>query len=194
MRTPCPICGSVTELDHHAAGRTIRCADCGKSFVAPAALATMGKHHSLATFPVAVLLLLHYLTAGLFTVFHLSMLHDRIPKLRRDDPSSTVALGLCFVPIFNLYWLGWSCRRLCLRVNEQRRLHGLPETSPASLAMPTCLLYGLGLVGAFFSTTVLYVWGVIGSLTLPIFAAWVQLTINELCEHTPEDDAAVVPA
>jgi predicted Zn finger-like uncharacterized protein len=192
MRTPCPICGAVTELDHHAAGRTIRCGDCGKSFIAPVDLATKGRHHTLASFPVLVLLSLHYLTAGLFTLFHLNMMHDRMPKLRRDDPSSTVALGLCFVPIFNLYWLGWSCRRLCVRINEQRRLHGLPETAPTGLAMPTCLLFGIGLVAAFFSATAFYIWGLIGTLTMPIFAGWVQASVNNLCAHTPEDAPAVL--
>jgi predicted Zn finger-like uncharacterized protein len=191
MRTPCPLCGAVTELDHRAAGRTIRCAACGKSFIAPAALATKGQQHTLTAFPVAFLVILHFLTAGIFTIVHLGMMHERIPRLRRDDPSSTVSLGLCFVPVFNIYWLAWSCRRLCLRINEQRELHGLSPAAPEALAAPVCVLFAVGMVTSFFSMTALYIWGVIGSLTMPFFAGWVQAAVNELCAETAQAD---VPA
>lgn len=183
MKVHCSYCEAPSDLDHRSAGKTIRCAACGKSFIAPHELAVTGQRHHLTSFPVASLVLLHFVTAGVFTIVHLNMLHERMPRLRRDDPSATVAVGLCFVPLFNLYWLAFSLHRLCLRVNEQRRFAGLEETAPAWLAMPVGVLFACGLMASFFTVEGIYLWGTVGALALPILAGWVQHAINDLCEH-----------
>jgi predicted Zn finger-like uncharacterized protein len=150
MKIACNYCGAWHDLDETSAGRTVRCASCGKSFVAPEELAVTGQRHQLGPFPVASLVLLHYITAGAFTMMYLNLMHERMPRLRRDDPSATVAIGLCFIPIFNLYWLPFSFVRLCVRINEQRRFAGMEPTAPSWLAIPTGALFACGLDGDFF--------------------------------------------
>ncbi|HRX87712.1 MAG TPA: hypothetical protein P5572_22015 [Phycisphaerae bacterium] len=192
MKTACNYCGAWHDLDDTCAGRTIRCTACGKSFIAPTDLALTGQRHLLASFPVASLVLLHYLTAGAFSVMYLNLLHERMPRLRRDDPSATVALGLCFIPVFNLYWFAFSFHRLCARINEQRQFAGLPELAPSWLAIPVGVLFACGLTATFFTTAGFYVWGIIGAVALPVFAGMVQHSINELCEQQATPMAAPV--
>ena len=182
MMLDCPLCGQPVCLDHRSAGKTVRCAGCGKSFVATEELAVTGQQHSLHNFPVASLVLLHYLTAGLFSIIYLNLLHDRMPRLRRDDPSATVAIGLCFVPVFNVYWFFFSYCRLCMRINEQRRFAGLPETAPVWLSIPVCALLACGMLTPFFHTAGLVLLGTVGLIAMPVFAALVQNAINGLCE------------
>jgi len=183
MRVDCVHCEAPIDLDEQSAGKTIRCAACGKSLVAPHELAVMGQRHMLSVFPVASLVLLHYVTAGVFSLVYLNLLHERMPRLRRDDPSATVALGLCFVPVFNLYWLSFTFRRLCVRINEQRCFNGLRATAPVWLSVPVGVLLACGLLAPFFTTTGFYVvLGTVGAVVLPVFAALVQNSINGLCE------------
>jgi len=186
MKIACNYCGAWHDLDDSAAGRTVRCADCGKSFVAPEDLASKGQRHQLTPFPVASIVLLHYLTAGAFSMMFLNLMHERMPRLRRDDPSATVALGLCFVPVFNLYWFPFTLYRLCVRINEQRVFAGMEPTAPSWLAIPVGILFACGLMATFFTTAGFYIWGTVGAVALPIFTAMVQHSVNELCEHEVE--------
>jgi hypothetical protein len=192
MKIACNYCGAWHDLDDTCAGRTIRCTSCCKSFVAPVDLARTGQRHLLASFPVASLVLLHYLTAGAFSVMYLNLLHERMPRLRRDDPSATVALGLCFVPVLNLYWIAFSFYRLCVRINEQRRFAGLEEKAPAWLAIPVGVLFACGVTATFFTTAGFYVWGAVGAVALPVFAGMVQHSVNDLCERQAMPMAAPV--
>lgn len=187
MRINCPNCDNPLDLDDQSAGRTVRCDGCGKSFVAPDELAVTGQNHSLHVLPVASVVLLHYVSAGLFTLIYLNLLHERMPRIRRDDPSATVAVGLSFIPMLNLIWLCFSMHRLCVRINEQRRFHGLTPRAPQWLAIPVCGLIGCGALAAFLTqTTGLVVLGAVGLVGAPIFAALVQDAVNELVEQQAE--------
>ncbi len=194
MNVPCNYCGATSDLDARSAGKTVRCAACGKSFVAPQDLAVIGQPHHLTPFPVASLVLLHYVTAGLFSVIYLNLLHERMPRLRRDDPSATVAIGLCFVPIFNLYWMAFSFHRLCVRLNEQRRFHGLRPTAPEWLAIPCGVLFACALMATFFTTAGAVLWGTVGAIALPVFAGLVQNSVNELCGELAGEQGATSEA
>jgi predicted Zn finger-like uncharacterized protein len=191
MKIACNYCGAWHDLDETSAGRTVRCASCGKSFVAPEELAVTGQRHQLGPFPVASLVLLHYITAGAFTMMYLNLMHERMPRLRRDDPSATVAIGLCFIPIFNLYWLPFSFVRLCVRINEQRRFAGMEPTAPSWLAIPTGALFACGLMATFFTNAGFIIWGTVGAVAVPIFAGMVQHSVNELCEKAVTPRAAM---
>lgn len=182
MRIDCPNCSAAVEVDDRSAGCTLRCEACGRSFVVPEEIARMGRPHQLSAFPVASLVLLHYVTAGLFSVIYLNLLHDKMPRLRPGDPSATKAVGLSFVPGINLVWFFFTYRRLCVRVNEQRRFHGLPETAPTSLALAVALLTLGGAMAYFFPTPGVVVLGVLALIVMPVFAALVQHAINELVE------------
>jgi hypothetical protein len=183
MRVDCPHCTHPVNLDNRSASRTIRCANCGKSFVGPPDLAVTGQQHTLNPLPVAAVVLLHFLTAGLFSIIYLNLLHERMPRLRRSDPSATAAIGLCFVPLVNLVWFFFSYHRLCVRINEQRRFGGLPPTAPEWLSVPVCLLLACGALGSLYTAAGLYILGTLGLFVMPVFAALVQQAVNELCEE-----------
>jgi hypothetical protein len=69
--------------------------------------------HHLTSFPVPVVILLHYLTCGLFSLIWLNLLHGKLPRVRSDDPSAGRAIGFCFIPFFNLYWIFFTYRYVC---------------------------------------------------------------------------------
>jgi predicted Zn finger-like uncharacterized protein len=183
MRIECPHCRSPIGVALRDAGTTYRCGGCGKSFVVPADVAQKGQPHQLSVFPVAALVLLHYVTAGVFSVIYLNLLHDKMPRLRRSDPSATKAIGLAFVPGVNLVWFFFTYRRLCVRINEQRCFHGLPETAPTSLAIAVALLTLFGSLTYVFPAPGLVVLSVLGLVVMPVFAALVQHSINELVDR-----------
>ncbi|MCP4590287.1 MAG: hypothetical protein GY842_06065 [bacterium] len=183
MRIECPHCQGPISVGVRHAGTTYRCGSCGRSFVVPEDVADTGQPHQLSVFSVASLVLMHYLTAGVFSVIYLNLLHDKMPQLRRSDPSATKAIGLCFIPGVNLIWFFFTYHRLCVRVNEQRRFHGLPETAPTSLAFAVALLTLAGSLTYLFPTPGLAVLSVLGLIVLPVFAVMVQHSINELVEQ-----------
>lgn len=155
-------------------------------------------------FPVFPLLLLHFLTGGLFTFFWVTTRHGQLPRARADDPSATKALGLCFIPFFNLYWFFVVCPRLATRVNSLNRRYKLEPTVPMPLSYALCLLVAVPalmstagsvvLMFLLFSPTSKFeaamlffvlpnVLTVINFVAVaPIFAARVQQGINQLFE------------
>ncbi len=183
MRIECPHCQGPIHVADRDAGTTYRCSACGRSFVVPYDIARKGQPHQLSAFPVATLLLLHYLTAGVFSIIYLNLLHDKMPRLRPSDPSATKAVGLSFVPGVNLIWFFFTYHRLCLRLNEQRQFHGLPETAPTSLATAVALLTLFGSLTYLFPASGLVVLSVLGLIVMPVFAAMVQNSINELVDQ-----------
>ncbi|MGE0609771.1 MAG: hypothetical protein AB7O62_21960 [Pirellulales bacterium] len=155
-------------------------------------------------FPIFPLLLLHYLTGGLFTFFWTICTHGDLPKLKADDPSAGKALGLCFVPLFNLYWICVMYPRLAARVNARCAQYGLQPAVPLPLSYLLCaclVIPGvMGTAGAvvmaalFFSPTsksdALLLFYVVPSLfaaihfliMAPLFAFFVQSGINQVYE------------
>lgn len=94
----------------------------------------------LLPFSVFALLLLHFLTAGIYSFFWITALHGKLPKSRADDPSAAKAIGLCFVPFYDFYWLFIVYPRLCVRVNSLSRQYSLPPLVPLPLAYIYCVL------------------------------------------------------
>jgi hypothetical protein len=126
--------------------------------------------HQLTTFPVAVAILLHYVTFGLFTMVWLNLMHGRMCRVRADDPSAARAIGFCFIPFFNLYWIFFTFNRLCLRIDEQRGLYGLPASNLGGLAITSCIF-----------KIIPYLNLLIGYLIIsPIFIGMMQASINKL--------------
>lgn len=114
-------------------------------------------------FPVAALVLLHFLTLGLFSFFWITGSHGRLPKLKSDDPSGFQAIAMCFVPVLNVYWFFVVYLRLTQRVNalstQYRLLAIVPEplsyiistlmAIPVLMAVTGAVLYSI----IFFSPT-----------------------------------------
>jgi len=183
------------DLNAVAAGSLVRCGSCGRSFVLPRDVSLTGQQHRLTPFSVAGLLLLHYVTFGVFTLVYLNLMHDKLPKLRRWDPSGLTAVGLSFVPGVNLIWFFFTFHRLSLRINEQRRFRNLPENAPQSLAV---IIPTLALCGCAASMLPLTGWVLLGAtlyVLIPVFIAVLQASINELVAFdqapaTPDEASA----
>ncbi|MCA9250760.1 MAG: hypothetical protein R3E58_15625 [Phycisphaerae bacterium] len=192
MQLACPYCAAPNELDDQLAGRTTRCPECGKSFIAPDELAVKGQHHTFISFPVASVVLLHFVSCGMFTLIYMNQLHERMPRLRPNDPSATVALGLCFVPFVNLIWFLFSFHRLCIRIDEQRSFNGLEHAAPTWLALPLCCLLIVTVAAAFFIPGGIYLLILVAASLLPLFAALVQNAVNGLCEREANGRLAAI--
>src|SRR5438874_12371470 len=76
---------------------------------------TFAQAQGWTSFPVVAVILLHYVTCGIFPLIWLNLMHGKLPRVRADDPSAGKAIGFCFIPFFNLYWIFFTYRRLCLR-------------------------------------------------------------------------------
>jgi len=126
--------------------------------------------HRLTQFPVAVVILLHFLTCGIFTFIWLNLMHGKLPRVRANDPSAGKAVGFCFIPFFNLYWIFFTYRRLCLRVDEQRELYGLPPSNLRELATTHCIFQIIPYLNILLGYTII----------TPIFLGMMQSSINQL--------------
>lgn len=136
-------------------------------------------NHTLEEFPVWAVILLHYATCGLFTMIKLMLMHGQMPQNRSDDPSAGKAIGFCFIPIFGpLYWQFFANARLCHRINEQRRLAGLPQDAPTGLAITSCVLMIIPYVNLLIGLPIV----------LPIYGAMVQAKVNELVREGRDRD------
>ena len=125
--------------------------------------------HQLTDFPVAALVLLHIFTCGIFTFIWLNMQHGKMAKVRTDDPSAARAVGFGFIPFFNLYWMFFTYRRLCLRVDEQRESYGLPPSNLTGMATAACIMSFIPYVN-FLNAFIFW----------PIVGGMMQASINEL--------------
>jgi Uncharacterised protein family UPF0547 len=138
--------------------------------------------HRLTRFPVLGVILLNAATLMLFSSIRFNLMHGRMPKVRRDDPSAARGFWFLLIPVFNLYWFFFTYHRLVTRINEQRALRGLP---PANLHW-LVVVFGIGhilcalVVAAFFPPGI-YVnpWSLIVGGVL--FAA-IQNSVNELVD------------
>jgi len=132
--------------------------------------ATVASRHDLTSFPVAIAILLHYMTFGIFTMVWLNLMHGKMPRIRAEDPSAGKAIGFCFIPFYNLYWIFFTYRRLCLRLDEQRGLYGLRPGNLKGLATAACILQVIPYISLFIGFTIL----------MPVFIGMVQASVNQL--------------
>jgi hypothetical protein len=158
----------------------------------------------LRPMPVLPLLLLHFLTGGIFTFFWTTTRHGQLPAVRPDDPSASKAISFCFIPFYNLYWVFVVYPRLAVRMNSLASQYQLPTAVPLPLAYALC---GLLVVPAAMATAgsivlmflmfsedpiseaVMVFFGLPNVLTLinflfvaPVYAALLQSGINQIFE------------
>jgi hypothetical protein len=131
--------------------------------------------HSLERFPIWAVLLLHFVTLGVFPLIHFSLLHDRLPRAESDDPSAPRAIGFSFIPYFNLYWIVFNTLRLTDRLNLQFRLRGMPDRVPRGLLLLASVVTLIPYVDIVFAG--LFFW--------PIAIYYLQRSANELAELPP---------
>jgi hypothetical protein len=146
----------------------------GAAGVTPPPMGSPANAHQLTNFPVIALILLHYLTCGIFSLVWLNLMHGKLPRVRSDDPSAGKAVGFCFIPFFNLYWIFFTYRRLCLRIDEQRNLYGLAPGNLRGMATTNCIFQ-----------VIPYINGLIGyTIITPIFIGLVQSSVNQLVNQS----------
>jgi serine/threonine protein kinase len=138
----------------------------------PDQLGPGGLQHRLAEFPVAAVVVLQIITGGLFGLIYWNLMHDKLPKNRHDDPSGGKALGFCFIPFFNLYWIFFTVLRLVDRINEQRVCRGLKPVSKGFFVI-CCIV-----------TVIPYGYMFIGWVVWPIAWGILEANVNELRRNT----------
>lgn len=134
----------------------------------------MAAMHQLSSFSVVGVVLLQLVTLGIFSTIWFGLMHDKMPRLRHDDPSAGKAIGFMFIPFFNLYWMFFAYCRLCDRIAEQRRFRGLPEGNLKGLAIGTCVVAVIPYVNFFIGFPIMW----------PLFFGLLQSRVNELVSAT----------
>ena len=207
IKVYCLHCGQPIQCDELHRGTEIHCPTCGKMFLVPpagviaaspppppisapvprplpvGAVPTVEAAHTLQSFPVPGLILLHFLTCGLFSLIWLNLMHGKLPKVRSDDPSAGKAVGFCFIPFFNLYWIFFTYRRLCLRIDEQRLLYELPPSNLRGLATASCIIQVIPYINILIGYPIM----------TPIFMGLMQSRINQLVKQTATTTPKTLP-
>ncbi|MDD5327289.1 MAG: hypothetical protein PHY02_05685 [Phycisphaerae bacterium] len=127
------------------------------------------RHAFISTFPVAAVVIFHFLTLGIFTTIYMGLKHSRLPLIKPNDFSAGKAIGFLFIPFFNIYWYFVFWIRLVDRINFQYKLRNQPDAIPKGLVVTTLiisLIPYLGLIGGF--------------ILLPICAGIIQSACNKL--------------
>lgn len=138
--------------------------------------------HQLTEFSPGVVVLLHFVTFGLFPIIHFGLMHDKLPKNRPDDPSAGKAIGFLFIPIFSIYWVFFQNMRLVDRVNEQRMIAGLPPGNQKNIFLwgMICFFATIPLIFIFLGFFTLLAAGVL----YIVYYASLQGSVNELVQRT----------
>jgi hypothetical protein len=128
------------------------------------------QHQFTSTFPTAVVILLHFVTVGIFTLVYFGLKHSKLPMIKHNDFKAGKAIGFMFIPFFNLYWQFRFWLRLVDRVNLQLRLRGSPPTISKDLMLATIIVGLIPFVN--FAAVVMY----------PICIGQIQIACNKLAE------------
>ncbi|HWE95507.1 MAG TPA: hypothetical protein VG269_16195 [Tepidisphaeraceae bacterium] len=129
--------------------------------------------NELNTFSIPAVLVLHFVTSGLFTLIWFQLMHGKMPKNRPDDPSGGKAVGFMFIPIFSIYWIFFANLRLIDRINEQRHFAGLPPAELRGIFLTAIILLFVPCANLISAL-----------ILIPIFLAGLQRAVNELCQAT----------
>ena len=132
--------------------------------------------HSLKRFPTWLVVVLHILTLGLFTVVYQGLKLSRLPLVRHDDFRAGKGIGFNFIPFFDLYWVFRFVLAVTDRLNFQFRLRGQPPPISRELALASCILHVIPYLN------------IAGWLLLePMVAAQWQSATNKLVRYWPAD-------
>jgi hypothetical protein len=120
----------------------------------PAERVTLGEHQ-LEAFPVWAAGLLHFFTAGLFSIIFYGIQQGKMPRAKHNDPTTGQSIGFMFIPFFNWYWIFFNSLRLCDRITLQYRLRGSNDEAPRGLVLAAAVCSVIPYVG-FLSLFVLW--------------------------------------
>jgi len=97
--------------------------------------------HALTHFPTWLVVLLHFLTFGLFTLIYQGLKFSKLPPVKQDDFRAGKAIGFMFIPFFNYYWVFRFVLSLTDRLNFQLRLRGERPSISRGLALASCIVW-----------------------------------------------------
>jgi len=136
-------------------------------------------HRFSTEFPTVLVILLHFFTLGIFTLFYFGFKHSQLPKVKQDDFGAGKAIGFSFIPFFNLYWMFRFWLRLVDAVNFQYRLRGKQTPISRATAMAAIILMVLSIIPYFG----FFPWFVGFAILLPIVLAQMQIATNTLASE-----------
>jgi hypothetical protein len=137
------------------------------------------KQHTLTEFPTWLLVVLFFLTIGIFPTIYHGLKHSRLPQIKADDFTAGQGIGFLFIPFFNLYWLFRFWLSLTDKINLQYRLRNRPPPISRGLVLTMCIL-DLPVIS--------YVTLLIGPLILtPIVVGIIQSAANGLAAEQQLD-------
>jgi len=142
------------------------------------------QHAFLSTFPVAVVIILHFVTFGIFTFIYMGLKHSKLPMIKHDDFSAGKAIGFMFIPFFNLYWMFMFWLRLADRINFQFRLRGQKAPVDRGLVLATVIVDFVPYLGLVVSGLILF----------PIVIGEIQSACNKLANEAAAQQPAYLPA
>jgi hypothetical protein len=132
--------------------------------------------HTLTRFPTWLVVVLHFLTIGIFTLVYQGLKLSRLPVVKHDDFGPGKAIGFMFIPFFNYYWVFRFALGITERLNFQFRLRGQPPPVSRGLALASCIVWVTG-------SLVYVTWPVAFLFLMPIVAGQWQSATNRLVEE-----------
>jgi len=140
------------------------------------------KHHDLKRFPTWLVVVLHILTVGLFTVVYQGLKLSKLPIVKHDDFKAGKGIGFNFIPFYNLYWVFRFVLAVTDRLNFQFRLRGYPPPISRELALASCIVHVIPYAN------------IVGWLILePIVAGQWQSATNKIVRYWPADAMLAQP-
>ena len=99
----------------------------------------ISSQHALTRFPTWAVVVLHFLTLGLFTLIYQGLKFSRLPLVKDNDFKAGKGIGFMFIPLFGYYWIFRFTLSLTDRLNFQLRLRGERPSISRGLALATCI-------------------------------------------------------
>jgi hypothetical protein len=133
-------------------------------------------HHTLKSFPTWLVVVLHIVTLGIFTLVYQGLKLSKLPLVKHDDFTAGKGIGFMFIPFFNFYWLFRFVLGVTDRLNFQFRVRGQPPPISRELALASCIVHLIPYIN------------IVGLLILePIVAAQWQSATNKIVRHWPAE-------
>ncbi len=147
------------------------------------------KHLITETFPTALVVLLHFLTIGLFSTIYFGLKHSKFPMIKEDDFDGRKAIGYLFIPLFNFYWVFVFWLRLIDRINFQFKLRNLKPPIPRNIAIaPWILIFTI-----FIPRIGIVTWAIGVFVLIPIMLALIQSACNRLVKISEQGEVFAPP-
>jgi hypothetical protein len=141
--------------------------------------------HRLTYYPTWLLVVLFFVTLGIFPAVYVSLSFSRLPLVRQGDFRTGMGIGGLFIPVYNFYWLFRFWISLTERINLQFRLRGERPPLSRDLVVATCTVSVAAIVSGWLPAPYLswILWGVTFCLLTPYLLGRIQSATNDLASR-----------